>query len=54
MRDGLLPILVNDYTHRIFPMKYFENLAAGLPVVSILLEFVKATYTSWLVVATMP
>ena len=31
---GLLPTLINDYTRSMFPMKYFEYLAAGLPVVS--------------------
>lgn len=39
MRVGLLPTLVNDYTHSMFPMKYFEYLAAGLPVVSTPLAF---------------
>jgi glycosyltransferase involved in cell wall biosynthesis len=31
---GLLPQLINDYTRSMFPMKFFEYLAAGLPVVS--------------------
>lgn len=31
---GLLPLQDNSYTRAIFPMKYFEYLAAGLPVVS--------------------
>ena len=31
---GLLPLLINDYTRSVFPMKFFEYLAAGLPVVS--------------------
>jgi glycosyltransferase involved in cell wall biosynthesis len=31
---GLLPQLVNDYTRSMFPMKFFEYLAAGLQVVS--------------------
>jgi glycosyltransferase involved in cell wall biosynthesis len=51
MRVGLLPTLVNDYTRSMFPMKYFEYLASGLPVVSTPLEFVKATHTNWLSVA---
>jgi glycosyltransferase involved in cell wall biosynthesis len=38
---GLLPSLVNDYTRGMFPMKYFEYLAAGIPVVSTALEFTK-------------
>ena len=36
---GLLPTLLNDYTRSMFPMKYYEYLAAGLPVVSTPLEF---------------
>lgn len=40
MDVGLLPTLVNDYTKSMFPMKYFEYLAAGLPVVSTPIEFV--------------
>lgn len=39
MDVGLLPTHVNDYTHSMFPMKYFEYLAAGLPVVSTPLAF---------------
>ena len=31
---GLLPCLLNKYTESMFPMKFFEYLAAGLPVVS--------------------
>ncbi len=38
---GLLPTLVNEYTKSMFPMKYFEYLAAGLPVVSTSLEFTR-------------
>lgn len=41
MDVGLLPTLVNDYTKSMFPMKYYEYLAAGLPVVSTPIEFVK-------------
>jgi len=36
---GLLPTHVNEYTRSMFPMKYFEYLAAGLPVVSTPLAF---------------
>ena len=36
---GLLPTLLNEYTRSMFPMKYYEYLAAGLPVVSTPLEF---------------
>lgn len=39
MSVGLLPTLVNAYTHSMFPMKYFEYLAAGLPVVTTPLAF---------------
>lgn len=37
---GLLPNLLNSYTASMFPMKYYEYLAAGLPVVSTPLSFV--------------
>jgi glycosyltransferase involved in cell wall biosynthesis len=30
---GIIPYLINDYTSGVFPMKVFEYLAAGLPVV---------------------
>lgn len=39
MNVGLLPTHVNDYTRSMFPMKYYEYLAAGLPVVSTPLAF---------------
>lgn len=39
MQVGLLPSLVNDYTKGMFPMKYYEYLAAGLPLASTPLEF---------------
>ena len=38
---ALLPTLINDYTKAMFPMKYYEYLAAGLPVVSTPLDFTK-------------
>jgi glycosyltransferase involved in cell wall biosynthesis len=38
---GTLPTLINDYTKSMFPMKYFEYLAAGVPVVSTPIEFTK-------------
>ncbi|MCT0230397.1 glycosyltransferase [Synechococcus sp. CS-1324] len=31
---GLLPLRFNRYTHSMFPMKFFEYLGAGLPVVA--------------------
>ena len=31
---GILPCVLNSYTRSMFPMKFFEYLAAGLPVVS--------------------
>ena len=31
---GLIPYRLNTYTHGVFPMKVFEYLSAGLPVVS--------------------
>ena len=41
MSVGLLPTLLNDYTRSMFPMKFFEYLAAGLPVVSTPLDFAR-------------
>lgn len=37
-----LPTLLNEYTHSMFPMKYFEYLAAGLPIVSTPLDFTRS------------
>ena len=34
MDVGIIPSLKNDYTRAMFPMKFFEYLAAGLPVVA--------------------
>jgi glycosyltransferase involved in cell wall biosynthesis len=34
----LLPNCINDYTRNMFPMKFFEYLASGKPVVSTMLE----------------
>lgn len=45
-----LPTLLNDYTRSMFPMKYFEYLAAGLPVVSTPLDFTR-THSAGLFVA---
>jgi glycosyltransferase involved in cell wall biosynthesis len=41
MSVGVLPTLLNDYTRSMFPMKFFEYLAAGLPVISTPLDFAK-------------
>lgn len=41
MQVGLLPSLINDYTRGMFPMKYYEYLAAGLPVVATPLDFAR-------------
>jgi glycosyltransferase involved in cell wall biosynthesis len=38
---GLLPTLINDYTRSMFPMKYYEYLAAGVPVVATPLDFTR-------------
>lgn len=43
MQVGLLPSLINDYTRGMFPMKYYEYLAAGLRVVSTPLAFTETT-----------
>ncbi|SDQ32531.1 Glycosyltransferase involved in cell wall bisynthesis [Paraburkholderia fungorum] len=41
MQVGVLPTLLNDYTRSMFPMKFYEYLAAGLPVVATPLDFAK-------------
>jgi glycosyltransferase involved in cell wall biosynthesis len=38
---GVLPTLCNDYTRSMFPMKFYEYLAAGLPVAATPLDFTK-------------
>ena len=38
---GWLPLLMNEYTKSMFPMKFFEYLAAGLPVVSTEIDSLK-------------
>lgn len=38
---ALLPNNINEYTDSMFPMKFFEYLAAGLPVVSVPLKAIK-------------
>jgi glycosyltransferase involved in cell wall biosynthesis len=38
---ALLPTLINEYTRAMFPMKYYEYLAAGVPVVSTPLDFTR-------------
>ena len=35
---ALLPCALNDYTKGMFPMKFFEYLGAGVPVVSVCLD----------------
>lgn len=44
MQVGLLPTLLNGYTRSMFPMKFFEYLAAGLPVVSTPLDFTRGGF----------
>jgi glycosyltransferase involved in cell wall biosynthesis len=41
MQVGVLPTLLNEYTRSMFPMKFYEYLAAGLPVVSTPLDFAR-------------
>jgi len=38
---GTLPLHINEYTRSMFPMKYYEYLASGIPVVSTPLEFTR-------------
>ncbi|EON11204.1 group 1 glycosyl transferase [Pandoraea sp. SD6-2] len=44
MSVGLLPTSLNTYTQAMFPMKFFEYLAAGLPVVSTPLDFIRGGF----------
>lgn len=39
---GLLPLRLNAYTQAMFPMKFFEYLAAGLPVVATRIQALQA------------
>lgn len=39
MQLGMLPSLINEYTRGMFPMKYYEFIAAGLRIVSTPLAF---------------
>ena len=48
---GLLPLLINNYTQAMFPMKFFEYVAAGLPIVSTPLDAIRE-YTSLYSVAS--
>jgi glycosyltransferase involved in cell wall biosynthesis len=54
MQVGLLPSLINDYTCAMFPMKYHEYLAAGLPVIATELAFSKSVDTKGLIVVDSP
>ncbi|WP_232777040.1 glycosyltransferase [Rahnella sp. AA] len=49
---GLLPSLINEYTRSMFPMKYYEYLAAGVPVVSTPLSFSESNCEGMLVANT--
>lgn len=39
MNVGILPSLINQYTTNMFPMKFYEYIASGMPVVSTPLDF---------------
>ena len=41
MNVGILPSLINDYTTSMFPMKFYEYIASGIPVVSTPLDFTR-------------
>ncbi len=38
MDVGLIPYVLNDYTHHIFPLKLYEYMAAGKPIVASAME----------------
>lgn len=46
---GLLPTLINQYTDSMFPMKCFEYIAAGLPVVSTELKSIDSQKSTYLI-----
>ncbi|MGO9121991.1 MAG: glycosyltransferase [Desulfomonilaceae bacterium] len=50
---GTLPLMINDYTRSMFPMKYYEYVASGIPVVATPLEFTRY-HTEGLDVAADP
>jgi glycosyltransferase involved in cell wall biosynthesis len=50
---AMLPNAINDYTASMFPMKFFEYLAAGRPVVSVDLPAIRA-YHDAVAIATSP
>jgi glycosyltransferase involved in cell wall biosynthesis len=50
---GALPSQLNEYTRSMFPMKYFEYLAAGLPIVSTSLDFTQ-THSAGIEIAIDP
>ena len=54
MDVGMLPTLLNEYTYSMFPMKFYEYVAAGLPVVSTALNFTGYTKNEALSVAFSP
>lgn len=45
MDVAILPTLINSYTKSMFPMKYYEYISAGLPVVSTPLDFVEEYFS---------
>lgn len=51
MDIALLPTLINEYTHSMFPMKYYEYTAATLPIVSTNLSFLNSISNNRLSVA---
>jgi len=53
MQVGLLPSLINNYTRGMFPMKYFEFIAAGIRVVATPLDFAE-TCPAGLITAQVP
>jgi glycosyltransferase involved in cell wall biosynthesis len=49
MDVGILPSLINEYTKSMFPMKFYEYIASGIPVVSTPLDFTKSVGGSLLI-----
>ncbi|MBF7980262.1 MULTISPECIES: glycosyltransferase [Rahnella] len=42
MNAAILPTLINEYTNYMFPMKYYEYISAGIPIITTALKFTES------------
>jgi glycosyltransferase involved in cell wall biosynthesis len=49
---GLLPSLINSYTDSMYPMKLFEYISSGLPIISTPLRFLEGKPLSFVTIAS--